>query len=87
MARPIQAFRDERGHLHDSAELAVLADIAAALGRVGDEGGLTAGVARLVLEKRAEIERAFDDLDRLTGAGGRLPLGELLEHPSRRAGA
>ena len=30
MARAIDAFRDERGHLHDSAEMAIVADIAAA---------------------------------------------------------
>ena len=65
MAKVVEAYRDERGNLHDTPAGAVLADLAGALGRVGDEGGLTAGVARLVLEKRAEIERAFADLDRL----------------------
>jgi hypothetical protein len=65
MAQVIQAFQDERGHLHDSPDTAVVADIAAALGRVGDEGGLTNGVAKLILEKRQEIEKAFADLDAL----------------------
>ena len=44
---------------------AVIGDIAAALGRVGEEGGLTEGVARLILDKREAIERAFADLDAL----------------------
>jgi hypothetical protein len=65
MAQVIQAFQDERGHLHDSPATAVVADLAAALGRVGDEGGLTNGVAKLILEKRQEIEKAFADLDAL----------------------
>jgi hypothetical protein len=65
MAKVIQAFQDERGHLHNNPDTAVVADIAAALGRVGDVGGLTNGVAKLILEKRAEIERAFADLDAL----------------------
>jgi hypothetical protein len=65
MAQAIQAFRDERGHLYNSPDTAVVADIAAALGRVGDEGGLTNGVAKLILEKRKEIEKAFADLDSL----------------------
>lgn len=65
MAKSIEAYRDERGHVHDSPEEAVIADIAAALGRVGDEGGLTNGVAALILEKRTAIEKAFTDLDRL----------------------
>lgn len=65
MAKAVEAYRDERGNLHDNAVNAVLSDLAAALGRVGDEGGLTPGVARLVLEKRADIEKAFADLDHL----------------------
>jgi hypothetical protein len=67
MGKAIEAYRDERGCLHESAINAVLSDLAAALGRVGDEGGLTQGVARLILEKRADIEKAFEDLDRLGG--------------------
>jgi len=82
MAKSIEAFRDERGHLHDSPEMAVVADIAAALGRVGDEGGLTNGVARLILDKRREIEQAFADLDKLMAT--QPMLAELIEHPARR---
>lgn len=84
MAKPIQAYEDERGNLHTSPELAIVADIAACLGRVGDEGGLTSGVARLILDKRREIEQAFADLDRLMGAQPRL--GGLGDLPARRAG-
>ena len=65
MAISIKAYRDNRGHVHDTPGEAVVADIAAALGRVGDEGGLTNGVAKLILEKRAQIEAAFKDFDRL----------------------
>lgn len=63
MAKSIEAYVDNRGHLHMTPKSAVIGDIAAALGRVGDEGGLTEGVARLILEKRVEIEMAFADLD------------------------
>lgn len=65
MAVSIEAYRDERGNVHDTPQEAVIADIAAALGRVGDEGGLTNGVAKLILDKRRQIEQAFADLDRL----------------------
>ena len=65
MASMIDAYKDARGHLHLDPSSAIVADIAAALGRVGDEGGLTQGVAKLILEKRSEIETAFADLDRL----------------------
>ena len=63
MAKSIEAYVDNRGNLHMTPTSAVIGDIAASLGRVGDEGGLTEGVARLILEKRAEIEQAFADLD------------------------
>jgi hypothetical protein len=65
MAKAVEAYLDEKGHLHDSAQKAIVADLAASLGRVGDEGGLTKGVALLILEKRAEIEKAFADYDAL----------------------
>ncbi|MGD9665322.1 MAG: hypothetical protein AB7U34_08990, partial [Novosphingobium sp.] len=51
---------------------AVVADIAAALGRVGEEGGKTQGVARLILEKRSEIEAAFADFDNLCSKSAKL---------------
>jgi len=65
MAISIKAYRDNRGNVHDTPGEAVVADIAAALGRVGDEGGLTSGVAKLILDKRKQIEQAFEDFDRL----------------------
>lgn len=65
MAKSIQAYLDNRGNLHMSPTSAVIGDIAFALGRVGDEGGLTEGVARLILEKREQIQQAFDDFDNL----------------------
>ena len=37
MARAIEAYQDGRGNLHDSPTSAIVADIAAALGRVGEE--------------------------------------------------
>lgn len=83
MANSIEAFRDDRGRTHDSPETAIVADICAALGRVGDEGGLTGGVARLILDKRREIEKAFADLDRLQRA--QPMLAELTEHQARHA--
>lgn len=65
MAKCIEAYRDDRGQVHDTPKEAIVADIAAALGRVGDEGGLTSGVAKLILEKREAIEKAFADYDLL----------------------
>ncbi|HEU4652245.1 MAG TPA: hypothetical protein VFS49_12600 [Croceibacterium sp.] len=83
MAKAIEAYQDERGNLHDSPTSAIIADIAAALGRVGDEGGLTNGVAKLILEKRSEIERAFADFDSLEH--GCATISEVIAHPTRRS--
>ena len=65
MASQCVAFRDSKGGLHASLEEATLKDLAAVLGRVGDEGGMTAGVAKLVFEKRQEIERILAEHDQL----------------------
>ncbi len=54
------AYRDSKGGLHGTAEKATLEDLAAVLGRVGDEGGMTAG---MIFDKRAEIERVFAEHD------------------------
>ena len=83
MAKAIEAYRDERGNLHDTPTSAIVADIAAALGRVGDEGGLTNGVAKLILDKRSEIEQAFADFDQLhhEAAG----LSAVVELPTRQS--
>jgi len=79
MATVISAYKDSRGNLHLDPSSAIVADIAAALGRVGDEGGLTQGVAKLVLEKRSEIEAAFADLDNLQG--NTAMLFDMSDHP------
>jgi len=83
MAKVVEAYRDERGTLHNTPANAIVADIAAALGRVGDEGGLTNGVATLILEKRKDIERAFADYDALVQRQD--PRGEVVQHPAMRS--
>lgn len=63
MAKLASCFADNKGNLHSTIEDAVLADLQAALGRVGSDTGIVGGVAKLIIEKRAEIEAAFADLD------------------------
>ena len=87
MAELTKAYADSRGGLHHTAHEAVISDIANALGRVGEKGGLTAGVARLILEKRSDIERAFADQDRLAQARAappQLPANDKFVERSRR---
>jgi len=68
MAKLAQCYTDNRGALHMTPEQAVLADIAAALGRINADAGITGGIAALILDKRGEIEAAFRDLDAMRGA-------------------
>lgn len=80
LANECIAYRDSKGGLHGSAEKATLEDLAAVLGRVGDEGGMTAGVARMIFDKRAEIERVFAEHDAImASAAGR----RIDEEPGR----
>ncbi len=76
MASECTAYRDAKGGLHSSAERATLEDLAAVLGRVGDEGGMTSGVARMILEKRSEIERILAEHDAMIAAGPHMLPGE-----------
>ncbi|WP_313434700.1 hypothetical protein [Novosphingobium sp.] len=68
MAFECVAYRDSKGGLHSSLEKATLEDLASVLGRVGDEGGMTSGVARMIFDKRAEIERVFAEHDALVAS-------------------
>ena len=63
MASQCTAFRDSKGGLHASLEKATLEDLAGVLGRVGEEGGMTAEVAKLIFDRRMEIERIFAEHD------------------------
>ncbi len=71
MAKTAACFIDNAGTPHTTPESAVLADIAAVLGRQGRDSqvaGMAPGLAKLILAHRPEIEAAFDDLDAMTAA-------------------
>lgn len=67
VAKVATAFADNQGKLHSTAEAAVLADLSVILGRIGAESGITSGLAKCIIEKRAEIEAVFADFDAMTG--------------------
>lgn len=71
MASVVSAFADNSGTLHTSPLDAVLADISMILGRIGNDAGMTAGIARIIVEKRSEIEAAFADFDAMRIQSGR----------------
>lgn len=63
MANVAQAYADNGGTLHAAPQDAAVADLTMVLGRIGAESGITAGLARMILDKRPEIETVFADLD------------------------
>ena len=67
MAKEATRYVDFSGTAHETPEGAVVGDIAVALGRLSTDAGMTRGLAKLVFEKRAELEAAFADFDRLKG--------------------
>jgi len=63
MAKVANAYADNCGVLHTTPHDAAVADLTTVLGRIGAEAGITAGLARMIIEKRPEIETVFADLD------------------------
>jgi len=66
MAQQCTAYRDAKGNLHTDPERATVADLALILGRIGgEESGLSAGIARAILDNRAAIEKVFAEHDKI----------------------
>lgn len=59
MATKCIAFRDMSGKHHADPTSATLADLAIALSDLGAASGMTTALARLVLNRRADIELIF----------------------------
>jgi hypothetical protein len=56
-------YFDGRGQYFKAPEEATISDLAAVLGRVGEGDSLAPGIAKILLEKRREIEHIFADHD------------------------
>lgn len=69
MAKITTAYADDTGICHATPEGAALADLTHVLGRIGAESGLTAGLAKLILDRRSDIERVYAELDTMTKGG------------------
>lgn len=80
MVKRVTVFEDVRGNCHSSAEEATICDIAAILGQVGEEVGFTNGVARLIFERRREIERAFTEFDKMATPAAIIDYPETRSH-------
>lgn len=65
MAKSGTCYFDAKGGVHKTPDEATKADIAAILGKVGEGDSLAPGIATIILDKRAEIERVFREHDAL----------------------
>jgi hypothetical protein len=65
MAHTGIGFFDSRGHFFKTPEEATLSDLALMLGRIGEGDSLAPGIATMLLERRAELDRIFAEHDEL----------------------
>lgn len=65
VAKKGTGFFDKRGHFFKSAAAATESDLAALMGQIGDGESLAPGIAHMLLERRAEIERLFAEHDEM----------------------
>lgn len=78
MADAILQFSDCRGDVHPTPEEAVVADLIA-------RTGLNPVLARGIVERKAEIEAAFRNLDTLRAAHGETVAAQEIERRARKS--
>jgi hypothetical protein len=68
MAHSGTGYFDSKGQYYKIPNEATISDLSNLLGRVGDGESLAPGIAHIMLEKRAEIEKIFADHDDMLAA-------------------
>ncbi|MDP5103058.1 MAG: hypothetical protein NWP98_03965 [Erythrobacter sp.] len=63
MAHTGTGFFDRKGNFFKNARDATVSDLAGMLGQIGEGESLAPGIAYMLLERRAEIERLFAEHD------------------------
>lgn len=85
MANRGVGFFDSKGQYFRTAQEATMSDIAALLGRMGDGDSLAPGIAKIILDKRREIEHIFRDHDDMV-QGGAIDANIAAQRIDRRGG-
>lgn len=65
MAQKGIGYFDSRGHFFKTPEEATISDLSMMLGRIGEGDSLAPGIANMLLERRADLERIFAEHDEL----------------------
>ena len=66
MAKRGEGYFDSKGGYFKTPEEATASDLASALGRIGEGDSLAPGLAKVLLEKRGDIERIYAEHDAMT---------------------
>jgi hypothetical protein len=69
MAHRGVGYFDSKGQFFRSPQEATQSDLAGLLGRMGDGDSLAPGIAKILLDKRREIEHIFRDHDDMIQGG------------------
>lgn len=65
MAHTGTGFFDRKGNFFKNARDATVSDLAGLLGQIGEGESLAPGIAYMLLERRADIERLFAEHDKM----------------------
>ena len=63
MAHRGYGFFDNKGAFHKAPDEATVSDLSSILGKIGDGESLAPGIAYMLLDRRADIERCFAEHD------------------------
>lgn len=92
MAHTGTGFFDRKGNFFKSPRDATISDLAGLLGQVGEGESLAPGIAHMLLERRADIERLFAEHDAMLAeeaankAARIQEAGNVAKLPNRPAG-
>lgn len=67
MAIKGNAFFDAKGQFFKTPEQATMSDLSAMLGQIGEGDSLAPGIAFMMMERRADIEKIFVEHDAMIG--------------------
>ncbi|SHN49942.1 hypothetical protein [Erythrobacter sanguineus] len=85
MAHTGTGFFDRKGNFFKSARDATVSDLAGMLGQIGEGESLAPGIAYMLLERRAEIERLFAEHDKMLEEEAVIRGARLAESPDNVA--
>jgi hypothetical protein len=85
MAHTGTGFFDRKGNFFKNARDATVSDLAGLLGQIGEGESLAPGIAYMLLERRAEIERLFAEHDKMLEEEAAMKAARYADEPDNVA--